>query len=485
MSAAKVCQKSHGLRQDFSMRLIILLLGMAAICGCVSQPVTLSKNAAKAYDAFLSQPVVADTVFREGDRLSFQLVAPQTKEKTQRIVVQLEASCSVPQLSAAYIDSPHGRFYTNRKEGEYVGVQPLLSSLYSGLTKSPSFAQACSEITQADWRIVKKKVNDRWLMLDRQSIKKQGSETLFWGAYDNNEVQMNAVRGFSPSQVREHYAVDCSKQTFRRLASYDVDIFNSVADGETPENPVTKIVAEANDDNKLLFKTVCMSTEQLSELPVYSPRSKPLDVRAQNRIDASVLSAVDTINLQPATKKLTYLALSEEPTSRDASSVPYEELYFTSDLASGQLAVDLRGEVYQIHKVTWRGLINLDSKITTFQGKVGTYKLNSLSFSGDWQLMPIGSLLSYTAQGEIGRSDQHLKVGRVFTVECTVGRELNASELNAKLSGTAKELGCITKFEKSSPTYKVYYLAEYGYFLYLAGDGNAYSNNELRILSVH
>jgi len=467
------------------VRRIILLLGMAAIGGCISQPVTLSKDTVKAYDVFLAQPVVTDTAFREGDRLSFQLVAPKTKAQPQRFVVQLEASCSVPQLSAAYMDVPYGRIYVNRKEGTYVGVQPLPSSLNSGFTKNPSFVQACSEISQSDWRIVKKTENDRWLMLDRHSIKKQGSETLFWGAYDNKEVLMDAVRGLSPSQVREHYAVDCTKQTFRRLASYDVDIFNSVADGETPENPVAKLVAEANDDNKLLFKTLCMGTEQLKELPTYSPRYKILDVAAQNRIDAPILSAINALNLQPVTKKLTYIALSETPTNKGATSVSYEESYFTTDLVSGQVAVDLRREAYQTHKITWRGLINLGSKTTTFQRKVSTYKINSLNFSGDWQHMPVGSLLSYTAQGELGRSDQRSPVAIVFTVECTVGREINASELHAKLSGITKEMGCITKYEKHRAAYKIYYLADYGYFLDLDNNEDIYSKNELRILSVH
>lgn len=469
----------------FFVRWITFLLGMAAIGGCVSQPMTLSKDNLKAYDVFLAQPVVADTVFREGDRLSFQLVAPKTKARPQRVVVQLEASCSVPQLSAAYIDSPYGRIYVNRKEGEYVGVQPLLSSLSSMLIKNPSFLQACSEISQPDWRIVKKNANDRWLMLDRDSIKKQGSETLFWGAYDNKEVLTDAVRGLSPSQVREHYAVDCTKQTFHRLASYDVDIFNSVVDGETPENPVAKLVAEANDDNKLLFKTLCMGAEQLKELPAYNSRYKALDVLAPNMIDAPILSAINALNLQPATKKLTYIAVGETPTSKGATSNSYEESFFTTDLASGQIAVDLRREAYQTHKITWRGLINLGSKTTTLQRKVGTYKLNRLVFFGDWQRMPVGSLLSYTAQGELGRSDQSSQVARVFTVECTVRRELNASELNAKFSGIAKGLGCITKFEKHRAAYTIYYLADYGYFLDLGSDKNTYPNNELRILSVH
>jgi len=77
---------------------------MAAVGGCVSQPVSLSKSAVKAYGVFLGQPVVADTVFRDGDRLNFQLVAPKTDAKPERTVVQLEASCSVAQLRAAYID---------------------------------------------------------------------------------------------------------------------------------------------------------------------------------------------------------------------------------------------------------------------------------------------------------------------------------------------------------------------------------------------
>ncbi|MCP1507900.1 hypothetical protein J2Y83_003873 [Pseudomonas marginalis] len=142
---------------------------------------SLSKSAVKAYDVFLGQPVVADTVFRDGDRLNFQLVAPKTDAKPERTVVQLEASCSVAQLRAAYIDSPFARVYINRQNGVYVGARSLTSSLYSGLTSNPSFIHACSETPQPDWRVANVKEDDQWVMLDRHSIKQQGSETLFWG----------------------------------------------------------------------------------------------------------------------------------------------------------------------------------------------------------------------------------------------------------------------------------------------------------------
>jgi len=152
--------------QGIPVQRIALLLSMAVLGGCVSQPVSLSKSAVKAYDVFLGQPVVADTVFRDGDRLNFQLVAPKTDAKSERTVVQLEASCSVAQLRAAYIDSPFARIYINRQNGVYVGARSLTSSLYSGLTSNPSFVHACSETPQPDWRVVNVKEDGQWPMGD-------------------------------------------------------------------------------------------------------------------------------------------------------------------------------------------------------------------------------------------------------------------------------------------------------------------------------
>lgn len=466
------------------MQRIALLLSMAAVCGCVSQPVSLSKSAVKAYDVFLGQPVVADTVFRDGDRLNFQLVAPKTDAMPEPTVVQMEASCSVAQLRVAYIDAPLARIYINRRNGVYVGARPLTSSLYSGLTSNPSFIHACSEIPQPDWRVVNVKEDDQWVMLDRQSIKQQGSETLFWGAYDNNKIVTDASQGTPSAQKREHYAVDCTEQKFRRLASYDVDIFNSVIDGETPPNPVVKPVAQASDDYKLLFKTLCADAEQLKQLPTYKPRYKVLAVPSPYSVGTPVLSAINALNLQPAAKKLSYFATSRTPTREGGASSVYEENFLTTDSASGQVVVDLRSEAYEIRRVTWRGLIMLASTITTFDQKMGTYELKSLSFSGDWQRMPIGSLLSYSAQGRQHSADQRWSDRKGYAVDCAVKRELNADELSAGLNGKAKEIGCTTQGDKNAIVSKFYYLADYGYFLAWDKQSNSLSGDEVHILSV-
>ncbi|OCX24550.1 hypothetical protein [Pseudomonas graminis] len=466
------------------MQRIALLLSIAAVGGCVSQPVSLSKSAVKAYDVFLGQPVVADTVFRDGDRLNFQLVAPKTDAMPERTVVQMEASCTVAQLRVAYIDAPLARIYINRQNGVFVGARPLTSSLYSGLISNPSFIHACSETPQPDWRVVNVKEDDQWVLLDRHSIKQQGSETLFWGAYDNNKIVTDASQGTPSAQKREHYAVDCTEHKFRRLASYDVDIFNSVIDGETPSNPVVKPVAQASDDYKLLFKTLCAGAEQLKQLPTYKPRYKVRAVPSPYSVGTPVLSAIEALNLQPAAKKLSYFATSRTPTREGGASLVYEESFITTDSASGQVVVDLRSEAYETRRVTWRGLIMLASTITTFDQKVGTYELKSLSFSGDWQRMPIGSVLNYSAQGRQHGAEQRWSDRTGYAVDCTVKRELNADELSAGLTGKAKEMGCTTQGDKNAIVSKFYYLADYGYFLAWDKQSSSLSTDEVHILSV-
>lgn len=467
------------------MRHLALLLCMAAVSGCVHQPSQTDAAKAQLFTSIFSQPLMAGTVFRDGDNLNFQALGPIPVASNQHSTLQVEASCTSPQVHVMYVNNPK-RVYIGSRDGSYVGPRALSPTFYPTLAQNPSFIQACAE-PQPDWRVLKQKSSGQWLMLDRNSLKTQGAETLFWGAFDEQSILFDLPYNTPYAQKREHYAVDCAKQTYRVLAGYDVDVFNRVTDGlVSPVPAVQPITAGIDADYALLFKQVCSGPEQLAQLPVFTRRNKAPVVTSLTGVTTPVLSAIQSLNLPPAAKPLHYIAFSGTVTIKDVTTTANEETFLSTDAETGQLAITRRAEGYEGREVNWHGLIPLVKETRFGGGMVETFTLSSLSFSGDWQQMPIGAVLSYSTQsrsvnslvGEFGSKEAR-------PIECTVKRALQASELSAGLSGAAKELSCGQVGGKSAQVSHVYYLVDYAYFFKASTDKNAVFYDERRLQSIN
>jgi hypothetical protein len=467
------------------VRHLAVLLCITAVSGCVHQPAKTDAANTPLFTTIFNQPLMAGTVFRDGDNLNFQALGPLIVNTTQHSTLQMEASCTSPQIHVMYVNNPK-RIYLGSRDGSYVSPRSLATTMYPTLAQNPSFIQACAE-PQPDWRLLKQKSSGQWVMLDRNSVKTQGTETLFWGAFDEQSILFDLPYNAPYAQKREHYAVDCAKQTYRVLAGYDVDVFNRVTDGlVSPVPAVEPITAGIDADYALLFKQVCSSPEQLAKLPAFTRRNKAPVVTSLTGVTTPVLSAIQYLNLPPAVKPLHYIAFSGTVTLKEVTTATNEESFLSIDAATGQLAIIRRAEGYEGREVNWRGLIPLVKETRFGGGVVDSLTLSSLSFSGDWQQMPVGAVLSYSTQSHSVNSlagEYSSKEAR--PIECTVKRALQASELNAGLSGAAKELSCSQLGSKYPQVSHVYYLTDYAYFFKASSDKNAFFYDERRLQSIN
>ncbi|HCT05664.1 MAG TPA: hypothetical protein DIW86_09910, partial [Pseudomonas sp.] len=78
---------------------LLLLGGIATLAGCATQKSTVDRM----FASTLTQPLVENSIVREGDNLSFELLMPESTAGVRR-TMQFEAACSSPQLYLLYLD---------------------------------------------------------------------------------------------------------------------------------------------------------------------------------------------------------------------------------------------------------------------------------------------------------------------------------------------------------------------------------------------
>lgn len=200
----------------------------------------------------------------------------------------------------------------------------------------------------------------------------------------------------------------------------------------------------------------------LSGCSQVTPRSEPAQPMTPKPIPATVLAAINALNLPKAPKALTHIVEVHETNARALQN----DLFFTAEAASGQLRTRIVSPYSTSYTTSMRGLVPL-----TFQGQyrddgVLTYaasNVEQLSFSGDWKQMPVGATLGFSLN-ERNRSSTGADRMIARDNTCVVIAEVPASTVNADLSGNAKALDCKAVSAKYSTTTSVFYLVDYGYF---------------------
>jgi hypothetical protein len=478
------------------MQRIALAFAIFALAGCAQHkapelpaPPSDQAKAANLAERLLGDTMslapLPDTLMREGDTLSYAVLQPKSDASPFSFMTQIEASCSAPTAQLVFLNGSK-RIYFGGSDGQYRPPLPVPPRLVETLKNNPDFIKACSGSSQPDWRIVKGSGAQQWVMLDRNSIKEQGNSLRFWGAYDDPVITLDQPYNAPSAQKREHYAVDCAKQTYSLLAGYDVDERNRVTDGAVFFAPKSETVASASADYQRLFKAVCGKPEALSRLPAFSPRTKAPVATQLPGVMALPLSAIKRLNLPAPSKSLKRLVETGTSSNEHSNSALFEERYLETDKATGQLGIRLRSENYDSTEVSFRGLVALAQK-TTFRGKApmtDTSSLINLTFSGNWRELPVGETVSYASQGNrsnsvVGAYGQGRQV-----VQCTVDSQAPAAQINASLSGNAKKLRCRTDGDKYQRTDTVYYLEDYGYFYRAGTDKNEFFYDERHLKTV-
>lgn len=448
-----------------------------ALMGCAG----IAQQSSTMLERMLTGPLHEGSVFREGDKLNFEISENRSPEGGMPQSAQLEASCSSDEVHLMYLDGPQGRRYVGGVE--YQRPQPVTGKLSQALRENASFRKACADIQQPDWRVVRGGESQTWILLDANSLRSQSGIITFWGGFDYPDIRLDLPYNAPYAQKREHFAVDCAGQTYKLLAGYDLDAGNQVTDGKVFGKPDVKPIVASTEDYALLFAQVCTAPERLGQLASFEPRIKvPLSLDMPS-VRPEVLAAIAGLKLAPPPKKLSYLKIEGTSTYKGKTSPLLEEKFLSEDAQSGQVKVDLRGDDYEASEVTWRGLIELASS-SKFTRMTDTGWLKELNFSGDWQAMPVGAQLSYSkvqlnmnnAAGEYG--------GEREVTRCTVERSLPASELHARLSGQARELSCHMDGDKYERVFRHIYLVDYGYFLSVKTDKNPFYFDDRRLTDV-
>lgn len=448
-----------------------------AIMGCAG----IAQQPGALLERILSGPLHEGSIFREGDKLNFEISESRSPEGGMPQSAQIEASCSSNEVRLIYLDGPRGRHYIGG--ADYQRPQPVTGKLSQVLRENASFRQACVDTRKPDWRVVKGGDSKTWILLDASSLRSQSGVVMFWGGFDYPDIRLDLPYNAPYAQKREHFAVDCAGQTYKLLAGYDLDASNQVTDGTVFAKPDVQPIAASAGDYALLFAQVCTAPERLGQLASFEPRLKaPLSLDMPS-VRAEVLTAIAGLKLAPPPKKLSYLKIEGTSTYKGKTSPLLEEKFLSEDAQSGQVKVDLRGDDYEASEITWRGLIELASS-SKFTRMSDTSWLKELSFAGDWQGMPVGAQLSYSTMQKNMNSVVGEYGGEREVTRCTVQRSLPASELHTRLSGQARALSCSQDGDEHERVFHHIYLIDYGYFLSMKTDKNVFYFDERRLADV-
>jgi hypothetical protein len=452
---------------------VLLAGGIATLSGCATQSGKVEQMLADT----LAQPLVENSIVREGDLLSFELLMPDATGGVRR-TMQFEAACSSKQLHLLYLDGSQ-RVYP-LKAGRYTEARKLSDTLYATLAANQTFVRACAETPKPDWRLVSKDERDNWVLLDAASIKTVQGETRFWAAFDNPTVLNDLPYDAPYAQKREYFAVSCANGTYKELAGYDLDVRNRVSDGRVDSFPTPQPIAGGNADYARLFNTVCVTPEKIAQLAPFKPRLKAPAVIALSSVQPQVLAALAPFNQDKPARTLKYVRFTGTATMKGKTSDNTSEYFIGQDKASGQLQIVHRGEGYESHSVSWRNLVSLVSKTTYGGGMAESSTLTQLSLTGNWNALPVGETVVY----QTTRSTLNSLVGSYNKVQinrCLVERELPARELNPNLQGNAKALSCRTDNDKFQRVEHLYYLGDYGFFYESSTDKNEFFYSDMRI----
>ncbi|UMY46730.1 hypothetical protein [Pseudomonas azotoformans] len=355
---------------------LLLIGGIATLAGCATQKTQVETMLAGA----LAQPLVENSIVREGDVLSFELLMPGDPGALRR-TLQVEAACSSPQLHLLYLDGSQ-RVYP-ASAGRYSSPRSLSPQLRATLAANQTFVRACAETPKPDWRLVQTNERDNQVLIDANSIKTVNGETRFWAAFDNPTVLNDLPYNAPYAQKREHFAVSCKGGTYKQLAGYDMDANNRVSDGRVDSFPTPQNIAGSNADYELLFNKICVSPEKIAALPAFKPRMKAPATIALTSVQPAVLAAITQLNLDKPTRSFKYVQFAGTSNYRGKTSDNQSTQFISQDAPSGQLALATRGDGYESQAVSWRNLFHLVSKATYGgSGMAESSTLTQLSFTG-------------------------------------------------------------------------------------------------------
>ncbi|WP_411381423.1 hypothetical protein [Pseudomonas sp. MPB26] len=441
------------------MKHIAVIVALGLLSGCGVQGLKSGDKADAPYKDMLKKPLMADSIMRDGDDLSYQVQVTLTDNAAVPDIAQIQASCTTPSGSLLFMEAPG----TPRPDGQPTRItvmRNLMPAVIGELQQNTSFTDACARTPRPDWRLVSTTGTQRQLLIDRASLKTVGDKLEFWGAYDEPLILINKLKKMPYAQTRMHWEVSCSRQTYRTLAAFSLTPKNTVTFGNVVAIPVDQPFSSAEADTRTLLKAAC--SPATAQLPVAVARTKLPQSLTPAPVPAAVTDAIAALGMPVTAKPLRHLL-----EKRDLGSSSLRTDVFIEPAAGNSPLKIRRATQFSSTRITtFRGLFSL-----TFQSDFELHgmkvsaasNVEQLSFTGDWKQMPIGATLGFTLK-ELNRNtaEEDRVLSRDST--CVVARELPASSINSTLSGNAKALNCTITGDNYQATSTVMYLQDYGYF---------------------
>ena len=445
------------------LRPAALAFSLLALAGCSSVQKPQVDPGLALFNEAITLPALDYTILRDGDRVAYTVDLKQNPTS-----VQFDAYCT---------QGPGRLFYPTRGGLRAFATSPqtsldLPAAQAQQLQQSPQLQNVCKARPVPDWRALETPADQDWLLIDRNSVQQQGSQTYVWAAQNYRHFQVTAKASLF-NQQQERLALDCTQRTITLMSQFKLDEAHQIIKGEIQRQFKPQALDQASSEHARVFKALCQAPVDLAKLPAFKARQPlPPAVIAMNA-NPAVVAAIRALGLPAPTRTLSELSYTYGAVLFNNTRVGNQtkQTFITLDSASGQTLVQTRDSALGFSQaLTFQGLFELDSQgidYKTGSEKVKTRLLVGLSFQGDWHNFPLDSAVSYTqtwseSVNPDGSPSQKNTDPR--TVTCKVAKAIPANTLAPELQGQAKLLDCL---KMKGWTYQVAYLADYGLFIML------------------
>jgi hypothetical protein len=350
--------------------------------------------------------------------------------------------------------------------------------------------EACGR--KPSWREVGyNKKSDTQLLLEISSLRTQPDGKLnFWAAVDYPYLAYIRLSRAPYARRAGYYQVDCKKQTYSIHFVYHLDQQQTVTDGGAPGQPPVLDIQQATGDTAALMATVCNQENLASTLLPPESRGKRLpDTYTLPDADSAVLAEITKIRRLPAKMPIGYLRIegTRTPKSGSAAARLSKSGFFQQDVLvepserPGVFHITRREGADRSEQISYLGLFPL-SQIVGNADIRNTSKTIKLDLRGDWEKLPQDTQLGYWQRARVVDLVTNQSNAEAEVI-CRVTKSLDASTLNPRLTGFAKEIVCYTVGDKDDEITSSYYLEDYGFALLLGSTSLKYSL-ESRIVEI-
>ncbi|NWE87143.1 hypothetical protein HX893_03250 [Pseudomonas reactans] len=438
-------------------------LSLLALTGCSSLQKPQVDPGLALFNEAMTLPALDYTILRNGDRVAYSVDLQQNPTS-----VQFDAYCT---------RGPGRMFYPTRS-----GLRAFTPSPATGvdlptvqaqqLQQSAQLQSVCKARPVPDWRVLQASVDQSWLLIDRNSVQRQGSQISVWAAQDYLHYQV-AKNASLFTQRQERLTLDCTQRTITLMSQFNLDETRQMINGEIRRQFKPQALDQASGEHAQLFKALCQAPVELAHLPAFKARQPLPPVASATNANPAVLAAIRALGLPAPTRTLSELAYDYDAVLFNNTRVgdQTKQAFISVDNASGQTLVQTRDSALGFNQeLTFQGLFDLDSQgldRKTGSDKVKTRLLVGLSFQGDWRNLPLASEVSYTqtwSKSINPDGSPSSETSEPRTVTCKVAREIPAATLTPDLKGQAQVLDCV---QMKGWTYQAAYLSDYGLFIKL------------------